>query len=415
MGILTNLLSSKKEKEIKKANKLISEYFGMINGYTPSFTTFEGSLYEMDLTKSVIHSFATHVSKLNMEVQGSANINLKKRLKYKANDITDTSKYLYRLATILQVTNNAIIIPTYDELTGKINGYYPIIADGAKLVEYENELYLVYNFLNKKHARPLSEVGIMNQFQFKDEIFGDNNKALNPTLNLLHKQEQGIVEAIKNGASIRFMGQLASVLRDDDIEAERLNFAKRNFGTNDTGLLLFDNKYKEVKQVTSTPYTIDDKQMQQIKDSVYTHFGTNDKILQNKFNSQEWAAYYEGKLEPFAIQASLVHTNMTFTDRELANGNEVMLTANRMQYLSPTEKLQIVTQLLDRGMLTPNEGREIYNMTPIEDGDKYYIRKEYAQTMNLDDEENTHKELSEEDANNEQEGGDNEQRSEITE
>ncbi|MFM1602036.1 phage portal protein [Helcococcus ovis] len=409
MGILTNLLKPKKEKEIKKANKLISEYFGMINGYTPSFTTFEGSLYEMDLTKSVIHSFATHVSKLNMEVQGSANINLKKRLKYKANDITDTSKYLYRLATILQVTNNAIIIPTYDELTGKINGYYPIIADGAKLVEYENELYLVYNFLNKKHARPLSEVGIMNQFQFKNELFGDNNKALKPTLNLLHKQEQGIVEAIKNGASIRFMGQLASVLRDDDIEAERLNFAKRNFGANDTGLLLFDNKYKEVKQVTSTPYTIDDKQMQQIKDSVYTHFGTNDKILQNKFNSQEWAAYYEGKLEPFAIQASLVHTNMTFTDRELANGNEVMLTANRMQYLSPTEKLQIVTQLLDRGMLTPNEGREIYNMTPIEDGDKYYIRKEYAQTMNLDDEENTHKELSEEDTNNEQEGGDNEQ------
>lgn len=405
MGILTNLLSSKKEKEIKKANELISEYFGMINGYTPSFTTFEGSLYEMDLTRSVIHSFATHVSKLNMEVQGSANINLKKRLKYKANDITDTSKYLYRLATILQVTNNAIIIPTYDELTGKINGYYPIIADGAKLVEYENELYLIYNFLNKKHARPLSEVGIMNQFQFKDELFGDNNKALNPTLNLLHKQEQGIVEAIKNGASIRFMGQLASVLRDDDIEAERLNFAKRNFGTNDTGLLLFDNKYKEVKQVTSTPYTIDDKQIQQIKDSVYTHFGTNDKILQNKFNSQEWAAYYEGKLEPFAIQASLVHTNMTFTDRELANGNEVMLTANRMQYLSPTEKLQIVTQLLDRGMLTPNEGREIYNMTPIEDGDKYYIRKEYAQTMNLEDEENTHEELSEEDTNNEQEGG----------
>lgn len=380
MGFFNNLFNGKK----KQQEKLVAEYFKMINGYTPSFTTFEGSVYEMDLTRSVIHAIATHISKLNIEIKGSANVNLANRIKTKANDITDTSKFLYRLATILQVTNNAIIIPTYDEVSEKINGYYPIIAEDAKVVEYQNELYIMFYFMNKKRAMLLSDVGILNQFQFRDELFGDDNRPMRSTLNLLHRQDEGIVEAIKNGASIRFMAQLANTIRDDDLTKERERFAKDNLSDNNTGVMLFDNKYKEIKQISSTPYTIDDKQMQHIKDSVYAHFGINDKILQNNFNSQEWASFYEGKIEPFAIQASLVLTNMTFTEREQSHKNFVMLTANRLQYLSPQEKLSTVTQLFDRGFMNHNMGLEIYNLPPIEGGDKFYIRKEYSETTKLD-------------------------------
>lgn len=380
MGFLNKWFGKKGDK----TESLIRDYFKMINGYTPSFSSFEGSVYEMDLTRSAIHTIATHTSKLNMEVKGSANTNLGRRLQTKANEVQDTSKYLYRLATILQVTNNALIIPTYNEITQNINGFYPLLADDGKVVEYENELYLVYTFLGKRHAKPISEIGIMNQFQFKDELFGGTNNSMKPTLNLLHYQNQGMIEAIKSGASIRFMAQLMNIINDDDMEAERNKFAKQNLANNPTGVMLFDSKYKEVKQVTSNPVMIDDKQMQQIKENVYAHFGVNDKILQNSFNSEEWAAFYEGKIEPFAIQASLVHSNLAFTERELANGNFIMLTANRLQYLSPAEKLSTVTQLFDRGFITHNQGREIYNMSPIDGGDKYYIRKEYSETTKLD-------------------------------
>lgn len=380
MGFLNKWFGKKGDK----TESLIRDYFKMINGYTPSFSSFEGSVYEMDLTRSAIHTIATHTSKLNMEVKGSANTNLGRRLQTKANEVQDTSKYLYRLATILQVTNNALIIPTYNEITQNINGFYPLLADDGKVVEYENELYLVYTFLGKRHAKPISEIGIMNQFQFKDELFGGSNHSMKPTLNLLHYQNQGMIEAIKSGASIRFMAQLMNIINDDDMEAERNKFAKQNLANNPTGVMLFDSKYKEVKQVTSDPVMIDDKQMQQIKQNVYAHFGVNDKILQNLFNSEEWAAFYEGKIEPFAIQASLVHSNLAFTERELANDNFIMLTANRLQYLSPAEKLSTVTQLFDRGFITHNQGREIYNMSPIDGGDKYYIRKEYSETTKLD-------------------------------
>lgn len=312
----------------------------------------------------------------------------------------DTSKYLYRLATIREVTNNALIIPTFDELTEKINGYYPIIPKNSNIVEYQNEYYITFYFLNKKKALKLSDIGIMNQFQYEDELFGDGNRTMNPTLDLLHHQNQGIIESIKNGASIRFMAQLANIIKDSDVQKEQKRFAEQNLSSNETGVMLFDTKYKEVKQVVSRPYNVDAEQMRQIKDNVFAHFGTNESILTNNFNSQQWAAYYEGKIEPFAISASLIHTNMTFSEREQANGNSVLFTANRLQYLSPQEKLNTVTQLFDRGFLTHNQGLGIYNMPPVEGGDKYYIRKEYSETVKLDSDKIEHEEIEVEDDSN---------------
>ena len=127
-------------------------------------------------------------------------------------------------------------------------------------------------------------------------------------------------------------------------------------------------------------YTVDSAQMAQIKENVFNYFGTNEKILQNNFTSDEWGAYYEGKIEPFAIEASLVHTNMKFTPHEIAFGNDIIFEANRLQYASNKEKLEIVTQLFDRGFISHDQGLEIFNMAGLGAGvgDKRYIRKEYG-------------------------------------
>lgn len=383
MGLFDKVFKPKGEK--KDPEKLIGEYFELLNSYTPVFSTFEGSVYEMDLTRSVIHSFATHCSKLNIEVKGMGNEKLARKIKTRANDYIDTAKYLYRLATIREVTNNVFIVPSYDILTEKVDGFYPIYPQNVELIEYKGDLYVRFSFMGRRAAIEYDKIGMLNQFQFKDDFFGEDNKCMLPTMQLLDTQNQGIIEGIKSSAAIRFMAQLANVIRDDDLEKEKERFAKQNLSKdNKTGLMIFDQKYKEVKQIVSTPFTIDANQMRDIKENVYTHFGTNDSILQNKFNSDEWSAYYEGKIEPFAIQASMVHTNLTFTEKQQSFGNAILFTANRLQYLSNQEKLQTATQLFDRGFITRNQGREIFNMAPTEDGNKYYIRKEYAEVKQLD-------------------------------
>lgn len=378
------------EKIFKRpSTQQVKGYFKTLSAYTPVFTNYEGGVYEMELTRAAIHAFATQCSKLKPEIRGTAYKELGNRLQFKPNSFMDTTKFLYRLATILSVNNTAFIVPITDDTGVFITGYYPILPSMTEVVEYEGKPWLRYTFTSgQKAAIEFERVGIMTQFQFKNDFFGESNAALYPTMQLINTQNQGIIEGVKQSANIRFMAKLANVFRTEDIAAERKRFSEENLSIeNNSGVLIFDNKYADIKQVLSKPFIIDSAQMDHIKNNVFNYFGTNEKILQNSFDENEWNAYYEGKIEPFSIQLSLVMTNMTFTEREISFDNMIIFTANRLQYASNTSKLQIVTQLFDRGFINHNQGLEIFNMSPLPDkkGEKYYIRKEYAEVDKLNE------------------------------
>ena len=372
-----------KTKQTKNIERAVNDYFEVLTAYQPRFTSFEGSVYEMELTRAAIHTFAKHCSKLKIELHGPEQHNkaLERVLQTMPNPLMDTKKYLYRLATIYKVQNNAYICPLIDETTGRINGIYPLHPSKSQLVTYDGKLYLRYCFGNNEYgAIEFEKIGRMCQFQNRDEIFGDNNAAFKPTLEMLHAQNQAITEGVKNSAALRFLATLGQTLQEKDLEKERKKFRTSNLSAeNSGGVLLLDSKYKDVKQIQSTAMFVDDKQMKLIRENVFYYFSTNEKILTNSFNSSEWQAYYEGEIEPFAIEGSLVHTNLLYTDRMIANGNKFALTTNNLQYASTEEKLNVVTQLFDRGYLTHNQGLEIFNMPTIgPEGDRRFVRKEYA-------------------------------------
>lgn len=397
MGLFDKIF---KKPKIKMSD--LKSYFKLMNGYTPVFTSYDGGVYEMELTRSAIHAFATHCSKLKPEVIGSAYPQLKNILKYKPNDYMDTSKFLYRLATILSVQNTAFIVPIYDFFDNLI-GYYPILPNMSEIKEdSKGNPWLVYHFSNgEKSAIEFEKVGILTQHQYKNDITGENNRALNATMQLLHTQNEGIIEGVKNSASIRFMAKASNMFGDDALKELRNNFANLNLSSdNTTGLLIFDNQFSDIEQVKSEQFVINAAQQKLIQDNVFNYFGVNQKILQNDFDEDAWNAFYEGKIEPFALQLSLVMTNMTYSKKELSFGNEIQFSANRLQYASNTTKLNVVTQLFDRGMMTQNMAFEIFNMPPIENGDEFYIRGEYINIKDKDKTENNYQGEDEPDGEN---------------
>lgn len=377
MGLFESLFPNK-AKNNKSEN--VEGYFKALSTYTPSFTTYDGGIYEMELTRAAIHSFATACSKLKPEFAGSAYKSLERRMQYKPNDYMDTTKFLYRLATILSVNTTAFIIPLYNEDYVTIRGYYPLLPQQTELIDVGGEAWLRYTFGNgEKAAIEFSRVGVLTQYQFKNDFFGDGNAPLMSTLSLMDIQKQGMEEAIKQSANIRFMAKLGQTMRPEDIKKERDRFSADNLSSdNASGMMMFDAKYSDVKQIDSKPFIIDSEQMNHIKTNVFNYFGVSEDIIQNKFTEDNWNAFYEGKIEPFSLQLGLVMTNMTFTDNEVAHGNEIMFTSNRLQYASNATKLQVSTQLFDRGILSTNQVMEIWNMPPVEDGDDRYIRKEYG-------------------------------------
>lgn len=377
MGMLETIFKPHK-------NIIATNFFKAFTAYSPVFTSYEGGVYEMELTRAAIHQFASFCSKLKPEMSGSAYKNLEKVLQFKPNPYMDTAKFIYRIATILSVNNTAFIVPIDDE-NGMICGYYPLLPQNCEVLEVQGAPYLRYTFSNGQRAAiEFEKVGILTQFQYKDDFFGETNEALKPTMQLIHTQNQGIINGVKNSAAIRFLAKVANVLKPEDITAERERFTADNLSAdNKSGMIIYDNKFTDVQPITSTPFTVNALQMKQIQENVFHYFGTNAEILQNRYTEDGWNAFYEGKIEPFALQLSLVMSNMTYTQRELSFGNAITFTANRLQYASNATKLNISTQLFDRGLISRNEVMDIWNMKHVEDGDKFYIRKEYAEVSEL--------------------------------
>ena len=353
--------------------------FKMLDGYRPHFSSWNKDIYENELIRAAIHARATHISKLKVETIGAARPMLQRKLSHGPNELQTWGQFLYRLSTMLDMHNTAFIVPVYDQY-GEPSGVYAQLPERCSVVQYGGKPYLKYRFSDGKEAAiEMDYCGVLTKFQYRSDFFGETNSALKPTTELIHIQNQGIEEGVKSAATYRFYATLANFSKDEDIKKEAARFSKTNF-SNDAGgggLLLFPNTYKDIQQVNSKPFTVDADQMKIIRESVFEYFGVNEDVLENKAYGDSWAAFYEGAIEPFAIQFSDVMTKMLFTLREQTEGNRVMATANRLQYLSNSEKLNVSSQMLDRGIMSINDVREIWNMPPVENGDVRIIRGEY--------------------------------------
>lgn len=394
MGLL-DFIFNKKEQE--KTEKIAMTQFKMLTAYQPRFTSWDGALYESERVRSAIDARARHCSKLNIELKGTAQPSLRSKLKRRPNDFQTWSQFLYRTSTILDMQNTAFIVPVYDRFM-ELSGYYSVLPSQCEMLESEKALYLRYKFASgQKACVEFDRCGILTKFQYKNDMFGEHNNALDDTMKLIDLQNQGIKEAIKNGASYRFMAQVNNFSKADDLKKERKRFNEENLSKDAQGggLLLFPNTYQNIQQISAKSYTIDNEQMALIDKNIANYYGVNEDILQNKAYGDSWSAFYEGCVEVFAIQLSEVLTKMTFTDREQAQGSEVLALANRLQYMSNKEKEAFTEKMLDRGVITVNEARVMWNLEPVDGGDVRVIRGEY---YNADEKVQDAEDISEEDS-----------------
>lgn len=377
MSLFNKIFNKKEQAAVQKVNA----YFQTLTAYAPTFYSFSGGIYESELVRSAIDAIARNTAKLKIEINGNSKIS---KLKYHPNEFQTWYQFLYRARTILEINNNLFLIPIYDRF-GTITGIYNILPQNAQLMEYNGEPWVRYQFANGQTAAiELKKCKILVKHQYMHDFFGENNNALMPTMELINIDNQGIEEAVKNSASFRFMAKLGNFSNDKDLKKERNAFTalnmKSDIDNEAGGVLLFPYTWEEIKQIDSKPFTVDPEERKLIQTNVYNYFGVNENILQNKAFGDAWSGFYEGCIETFAIQLSEALTRMLFTEREIAHGSQVMATANRLQYMSNTEKLNVSAQLADRGILNRDEVREIWNLPPLPNGEgqAYVIRGEYV-------------------------------------
>lgn len=366
------------EEDRPKQEKLPVSEFRMLTGYKPVFRDYYGRIYENALIRSAIESKARHISKLKVEFRGEAQQKVKNRLKFYPNEWMTWSQFLARCSTILDCTNNLFIVPVYNNKM-EIVGLFPILPERVELVEDKKKtLWIRYTFANgQRGAIEFSKCAYMVKHQYENDFFGSNNRVLRPTLDLISVEEQAVKEAVTNSTTIRFIAQANNFVSPEDLALERQRFTEYNLKGDSTEMLLFPYQYKDIKQVDVKPYTLDSEMVEKVKDNVFDYFGTNEDIIQGKASNDKLDAYFNAQIEPFAIGMSEALSKMIYTDLERSYDNHVYVASNRLQYMTVSEKVNMAQQLSDRGILTINEIRELFNYDPIPNGDVAVIRGEY--------------------------------------
>lgn len=337
-------------------------------------------MYESELIRAAIDAKARHASKLEIQATGAALTKLQENLKTSPNPWQTWSQFLYRVYTIREVKNTAFIVPLLDEFDRTV-GYQSVLPSSVELVQStDGTPFVRFRFdTGDAAAMELSRVGILTKFQYRDDIFGENNAALNPTLQLINLQRQGIEQGIKNGATFRFMARLTNFAKPEDLKKERERFNREQLSGGDGGILLMPNTYSDIKQLEQKGFVADADQMAMITKNVMNYFGASEELLQNKLVGDAWSAFYEADTEPFAIMLTDVLTKMTYSPRQITAGNKIFASSNRLQYATNKDKLNVSAQMADRGLMTVDEIRAIWNLPPFggDYGDSVPKRGEY--------------------------------------
>ena len=381
MGILDKLFGSKKDKDVRPASS-----FRTITEFQPMFAAWNGDMYEQQLVRATIERIATSCAKLEPHVLGTARPRIARAIVTSPSEFMTWPKFLARCATIYFNDTNLFIVPAYKPHTDVVTGIYPLKPEYTEVVEYGGEPWFRFHLGNGDTlAIETEKVCLLTRFQYESDYFGSGN-SLDTTLALMHAQEQAQDTAMRNSAVVRFIAAANGQVREEDLKKKVDRFSEDylNAENNRSGLVAYDATFNDLKQVEPYNWTIPNDEMKRIRDDVFCYFGMNEAILTNSYDENEWAAFYEGVIEPFAVQLGEGLSQMLYTMRERPK-NRIEFSSNRLQYSSPSSKRNMNRDMLDRGVITLNEARKILQEEPVDGGDVFILRGEYKVATSVED------------------------------
>jgi HK97 family phage portal protein len=381
MGIFSRLFGKERGAE---SGQTVVEYQG---GGLADLADWQGNIYESDIARAAIWTNAKNAGKLNPKhIRKSGGkydifpIPKVRRILTRPNPYMSMSVFLNKMVTQCLKKNNAFALIKFGA-DGWPDGIYPISYSRVEAVETHGFYFVKFALADGKQMTvPYSElIHLRIHFDEKD-LFGESNqKTLAPIMSVVQETDKGIVAAIKRSAVIRWILKFANVLNPADKQEQIDSFVK-NYLTleNSGGAAGTDPRYEAVP-VKPESYVPNALQMEKAKERIYSYFGVSENIIQSKFSENEWNAYYESTIEPFAIQLSEEFTEKIFTQHEREFGNEVIFEANRLQYASNASKIAVAKFLADIGAAELDQLLEIFNMAPI--GGE--LGKRRVQTLNM--------------------------------
>lgn len=337
-----------------------------------------GKIYESDIVRACIAPYVKAVGKLVgkhiFETKDGVKTNPEPYIKVlleNPNPLMSMQKLLEKMTAQLMLNRNAFALIVRDS-----NGYpteiFPLPAINVEAVYQHSELYLKFTLENgKAYTYSYDDIIHLRTDYCDNDIFGNAlMPTLAPLLNISTTIDTGIVKAIKNSNVVKWLIKYTQALRPEDIRRNAEEFAQMYLDTSNatSGVAATDAK-ADIQQIKANDYVPNFDVMNSINDRIYSLFGTNKKIVQSEYTEDEWNSFYENNIEPIAIDLTNEFTRKLFTRKKRNYGNKIIFEASNLSCATISTKLNFL-QMVDRGALTPNEWRAIFNLAPVEGGDK---------------------------------------------
>ena len=352
--------------------------YKILNGQDAIFTGIANT-YDSKVVRTAIDRIATHSAKLtpkhiqndiNHPIKGSVNFILQNR----PNPIMSTYDFIYKVVSQLYTYNNAFVFIAKDD-NKNISGFYPILSYEDKLLQDRaGNVYLRFKFMNgQTYTLPYADIIHLRRFYNEDDYWGSSNKVLKTDIETAHTSSEGIKNAIKTTNSLKgILNFTNGMLKSDDIKKARDKFVKDFIAEgNKSGIGALDTK-ATYQAIDMKPVTLTDAQLQRVNQNIYDYFGISEAIITNSYTAEQWNAFFEGVIEPLAIQMSEAFTYAIFSQRAVREGHKIIFTTHRLQYASLDQKINLIKTISSYGMIKTDEARELLDMPPLggEQGEK---------------------------------------------
>ena len=370
--------------------------FKLLDNYKSVFTRYKGNFEDDIQIRACVDTIARNAAKMHpkhiRDSKGKFEIvngNLYRLLAKKPNELQNAFQFYYQVVTDLELYNNSYIYIQRDE-NFKVTGLYPLSYRNIKLYELDGKIYVQFKFGNSKERFVAYNNCIhLTRFTSKDGLDGGSLEPIIKTLSIKHVLDEGIVNAIKTTSAIKGLVKTTqAMLKPSDVKAMRDQFVEDFVkNANDSGIGGLDAT-TTFTPINLEPKTATDEQIKIFDGKILSYFGINENIIQSKYSEDEWNAFYESVLEPIGLQMSLEFSNKIFTPTEKYFGNEIIFESNRLQYASNKTKIELLR--FANNIMSINELREVFNLTPIDGGEAILIDQNHTETLgDISDETNS--------------------------
>lgn len=387
----------------RKEKKLLAE---VLSDSRAIFSSFGNNIYASDFITSCIDRIATEISKIEVVSIVSKenritrqNDDITRLFRDGVNELQTAKDFLSCCEWLRRKDKNCFIYPQW-ELVKSANGneyrrytaFYPLAPVSAEMGHFENgewgikfywrdgtsDVMPYKEIIHLRWRRGTSTVmGGGNDYGASDD--SDTLKALKTLDEIL----QGLPKMIQSSLSLQGVLSVKTVLDRKSILEAGSNFEDR-IKKSESGIVAIglDGDYTPInKAMPAIPEGV----LKFLKDIIRERYGISQAILDGDFNGTQHAAFFQNCIEDFMVEFEQAFTNRLFTAREKDVGHRIKCYYSRVSYMDAAEKRELANLAKDTGLMTLNEIRELYGLTPLnEGGDRRLQSLNYVETNLVD-------------------------------